>query len=44
MKTRNKIILAAVMASILLSFTACGGNSGDSSASSFENTTSSETS
>lgn len=44
MKTRNKIILAAVMASILLSFTACGGNSGDSSVSSVENTTSSETS
>lgn len=44
MKTRNKIILAAVMVSILLSFTACGGNSGDSSASSVENTTSSETS
>lgn len=43
-KTRNKIILAAVMASILLSFTACGGNSGDSSVSSVENTTSSETS
>lgn len=40
----NKITLVALMASILLSFTACGGNSTESSASSVENTTSSETS
>ena len=44
MKTRNKIVLAAVMASILLSFTACGNNSADSSASSVADTISSETS
>lgn len=42
MKTTNKIILAALMASILIPFTACGNNSNDSSVLSVDDKTSTE--
>ena len=44
MKTTNKIILAALMASILIPFTACGNNSNDSSVLSVDDKTSTESS
>jgi uncharacterized lipoprotein YajG len=44
MKTTNKIILAALMASILIPFTACGNNSNDSSVLSVDDKTSTEAS